>query len=44
MNESLLNNYIHDAEHTIQKILQCRAKFFTKFDLKSAFFFIELGP
>ena len=46
INERIVTNYnyIHDAEHVIQRILQCRAKYFSKFDLKSAFFSLNLDP
>ena len=46
INEPIVTNYdyIHDAEHVIQRILQCRATHFSKFDLKSAFFSQKLDP
>ena len=46
INERIVTNYnyIHDAKHVIQIILQCRAKYFSKFDLKSAFFSLNLDP
>ena len=46
INEKIVSNfnYIHDAEYIIQKILQYRAKYYSKFDIKNAFFSLDLHP
>ena len=37
-------NYLHDLEHTIQKIQSYNGKFFIALDIKNAFYAIELHP
>ena len=37
-------NYLHDLEHTIQKIQSYNGKFFSTLDIKNAFYAIELHP